>query len=213
MSRRPGPRHGLTLAELLVVIGIISALCMLILPVVGAVLGTAHCTACCNNLRQIGTCLIAYATDHHGRLPAESNKGDLDPATSPAWFYRLPPYADRQDVSGDHTIFQCPRFDWQGPQVIDHASPKSYKMNAYLDNATKRMNHRFAGGHDSGVVLFIDAIAGETGMGQWGHCYHTAVDDTRHGGKVNLLYLDCQTVRTVEREPGKNWMTTLNWRP
>ncbi|MCX8005020.1 MAG: DUF1559 domain-containing protein [Burkholderiaceae bacterium] len=205
-------REGWTLAELLVTLGVIALLAGLLLPASTTVLRYARRVACAGNLRQVALCVHAYAGDWDGLLPAEGNLGIKEAAKSPAWFDRLPPYVDERDVRG-RSIFQCPAFRWSGPQVFDHASPKSYKMNAYLDEAGRPRHYRLGSARREGeVVLFVDAVAGETGMGQWGHCLASAVSDERHRGAVNVLALDGRTVSAVPRSP-QGWAKGLRWLP
>ena len=62
-------RSGFTLTELLTVIGLVSLLISLLLPVVGKVKAAANNTSCLSNLRQMGVAWTMYAVDNHGRLP------------------------------------------------------------------------------------------------------------------------------------------------
>lgn len=182
-------RAGWTLAELLAVLAIVSALTFLVTPCVTLALNKSSQMRCRNNLRQVGASVHAYAADNAGLMPAPQAYGDDDAATSPAWFHRLPPYLSERNAAAK--VFQCPTFRWQGPRVFRNACPKSYKMNARLGD--RREPHRALGGSER-VPLFLDAVAGETGMGQWGHCPSSAVDGTRHGGVVNVLFLDGSAV-------------------
>jgi prepilin-type N-terminal cleavage/methylation domain-containing protein/prepilin-type processing-associated H-X9-DG protein len=64
-------RHGFTLVELLVVIGIIALLISILLPVLGKAREQALSVNCLANLKQIGLAAVAYATDNKGVvLPA-----------------------------------------------------------------------------------------------------------------------------------------------
>jgi prepilin-type processing-associated H-X9-DG protein len=209
-------RRGITLAELLVASGIVAVLAGLLVPALTLVRNLAGATACLSNLRQVGIVTLAYADEHGDRLPAEGNKGDDDPETSPAWFHRLPSYVEQPDVRTRHGVFQCPGYDWADPRVFDHASPKSYKMNAYLDDQGRPACYRLGSCPDEAtMVLFADAVAGDTGMGQWGHLFPSAIDASRHGGRVNILYLDGHgvgTVRADDDEPGAAaWRRRLTW--
>lgn len=190
--------------ELLVVVAILSILSAMVLPVVLHVRSSVHAVMCAGHLHQVGMCCIRHIADRNGRLPLDGNHGVHDPASSKAWFHRLPAYADAETVNDRNSIFQCPAFAGFESEVFDHASPKSYKMNTYLD--ADRPGEPYIQGrhrrHESTTVLFIDAVAGETGMGQWGHCPITAVDDSRHPGKANVLHLDCTVV--VSEPPDEN---------
>jgi len=203
-------RRGLTLVELMVVAAVLAAIGSLVLGAIGFVRRQVLQTACLSNLRQVGAIAGAYADEHGGRYPAESNKGVLDPEESPAWFYRLPAYLDQDDVRGT-SIFQCPAFEWQGAKYFSYPSPKSYKLNGYLDNQGRPPRYLLGSARDEGaIVFFADAVAGEAGMGQWGHLPHSAIDPGRHAGRVNVLHLDGHGSTTVEDRTG-DWEAQLRW--
>ncbi len=204
-----------TLAELMVVVAIILFLGAILLPAIAGAYTSALRVTCTNNLHQISVSCLLYAKEHRSRLPAEGNKCDKNPETSPAWFYRLPPYADGETVQDRSRIFQCPGCEFSEPQIFDNASPKSYKMNSYLDNKNRAQTYRLGMVKDeSRIVLFIDAIAGETGMGQWGHAVRSAVTDEWHPGAINVLYLDGHTqaiIDTPEDVLENGWDSVLQW--
>ncbi len=60
---------GFTLVELLVVAGIISVLCSLLLPVLGKALASARGLKCANQLKQIGLLIGMYGNDFSDWLP------------------------------------------------------------------------------------------------------------------------------------------------
>ena len=62
-------RRPFTLLELLTVIGIIAILAGVLLPSLSSAQERARRTQCCNNLRQIGLALEAYASGNRGWLP------------------------------------------------------------------------------------------------------------------------------------------------
>ena len=64
-----------TLIELLVVIAIIGLLASMLLPALAGAREKARTVACMSNLKQMGTAIHLYATDHDGKMvPAETDR-------------------------------------------------------------------------------------------------------------------------------------------
>src|SRR5690606_4393347 len=72
--------RGFTLAELLVVIGIIGLLLSLLLPALSSARRSARSVACLSNLRQIAGLAAGWAVDHHNFLPLDGEVS-LPPGT------------------------------------------------------------------------------------------------------------------------------------
>lgn len=67
---RARARHGLSLVETLVVIGILSVLLALLLPTTAAVRAAGRAGRCQSNLRQMGLAAASYAAQNKERYPA-----------------------------------------------------------------------------------------------------------------------------------------------
>jgi prepilin-type N-terminal cleavage/methylation domain-containing protein/prepilin-type processing-associated H-X9-DG protein len=147
---------GFSLAELLVVIGIIAILVALLLPTLAKARSAANQLACASNLRSIGQGLSIYVIDSHGVFPAaylyvgQSIADGVETPTSPIngylhWSYYL---YGAQGMSPN--AFQCPElnkgglppcnpspdnFDpgqvaWPGAPIVDQEAPRlAYTLN------------------------------------------------------------------------------------
>jgi prepilin-type N-terminal cleavage/methylation domain-containing protein/prepilin-type processing-associated H-X9-DG protein len=64
MQRRPQPRQGFTLVELLVVIGLITILAAILFPVLAQAREQARATTCLSNLKQLSEASMMYVQDY-----------------------------------------------------------------------------------------------------------------------------------------------------
>ena len=201
-------RSAFTLLELAICVTIIAVLVGMLLPVINLVKRAATRVACGSNQRQVGLAFVTYALDWDGSYPADSILGQRIAARSPAWFDRLPSYADESSLRG-HSVFQCPGWKNAPPTVFLSASPKSFKMNAKLDDNGRSHFYREGSVSDAAdILLMVDAVAGETGMGQWGHAVPSGVTDIRHAGGVNVLCLDGHTAMVAKDGAGVKWVSS-----
>src|SRR3954454_22622865 len=71
-------RHGFTLVELLVVIGIIAILISILLPALGRAKEKARQVSCASNERQLYMLCMMFAQDHAAHLPRPSWPGNTN---------------------------------------------------------------------------------------------------------------------------------------
>src|SRR2546423_9900207 len=112
-------RRAFTLIELLVLMGLISVLMSLLLPVVGKARAAARSTACLSNIRQIGTTFQLYVAENKGRLMHNVTYSPQTPDT--AWNCNWLGVAERYQVRGQ-ALF-CPSAIDLAPQKPGYGSP------------------------------------------------------------------------------------------
>lgn len=99
-KRRSMERQGFTLVELLIVITLIGLLAGLLFPVLTAAFDAGNNIACQNNLKEIASAVLAYASQHHGRIPPAVvlESGD----TVGVWWCNL--LVQRGYISAENTV-------------------------------------------------------------------------------------------------------------
>jgi len=111
--------RGLTLLELLVVIGVIAVLAALVLPAVAKTKALSGNVVCLNNLKQWGLATQLYTEDNDDFLPPEGFANPGAGHTNSGWYIQLPRMLDlpryhdmqwRTNASADlgKTIWTCP---------------------------------------------------------------------------------------------------------
>src|ERR1700722_15701964 len=87
------PRRGMTLVELLVVIGILAVLAGLVVPAVQNARASAARIGCANNLEQVGLALHQYH-DVHKSFPAGFTSA-RNPLAMTTWLTRILPFIEQ----------------------------------------------------------------------------------------------------------------------
>jgi prepilin-type processing-associated H-X9-DG protein len=109
---------------LLVVVGIITVLTSMLIPMANKVLAIGKQTACASNMRQIYAACIAYAGDHSGFYPITPSIGD---SGNPSWAYWMLP-----NDSGDGQI------DFSHGQLWQYLDPAGGTFTANTLTTTAR---------------------------------------------------------------------------
>ena len=133
--RAPASRPAFTLVELLVVIGIISLLISILLPVLGAANRAAKQTKCLSNMRNMLLAAQMYAGDNKNYLiQAGMSHGGAHSHEDVAWFNTLQSYYQNKLVA------RCPSDDsphWAGGTPVPPSASAyrrtSYGINEFLD--------------------------------------------------------------------------------
>ncbi|WOO42862.1 prepilin-type N-terminal cleavage/methylation domain-containing protein [Rubellicoccus peritrichatus] len=204
MSRKFLNVRGFTLTELLVAIAIIGVLATILMPAIRNVQEKAHMTECGNNLRQVSVLFELYKHDNDFELPAP---GIHSGGSWRIWDHTvLMSYMDDARVNDimnenqreDGTIFQCPTaqtvLEENGKNGV--ANNWGYGMNKFLPprgNATYythtqiKMPSKVFDPSKTALVMdaehsIISPLAGDM--------VHIENASLRHGGKVNVLFID-----------------------
>lgn len=217
MKRPAQGQKGFTLVELLTVIVIIAILIALLFPVLGRAQEKGNRTKCLSNLRQWGTAMTTYLSEHGGVFPKEGAAGAvLVRGEGEAWFNVLAPYVGELSISNrlatrqpmprpkDNSLYTCPAvtmkdmLDYQagGGTLRDDYPFMSYSYNLWLHHSTRAGEHGGRTGFGERLRLsqilkpakFV--VFGEV-AGIAGNC-HAAFLSYRHDGgtSVNLGFAD-----------------------
>lgn len=132
-----------TLVELLVVVGILTILIALLLPVVGRARRQAQEVKCAANLRTIGQALTMY-TQQYGYYPScWTSPGSAAPANFAIWPTRL-----RIFLGGEQGVFYCPsqdqRCEWKkGEAASTHVAGDVHARYGYEPGEPVLVDNRY----------------------------------------------------------------------
>lgn len=128
-TRQQLSRPGVTLLELLVVIGILSMLIALLLPAVQKAVGAARAVQCQSNLRQLAFAVHAYE-EVNGVLPLDIQCGEPDMWAPLGFNSHFSIHAQLLPYLGNEAVYDLLNFDELLPQVY------AYGAEAWSSQAT-----------------------------------------------------------------------------
>jgi prepilin-type N-terminal cleavage/methylation domain-containing protein/prepilin-type processing-associated H-X9-DG protein len=223
-------KRGFTLVELLVVIGIIALLIAILMPALSAANAHAKTLKCASNLHAIGHAMQQYANDYKGKIPRGYNYDAGYLRGHILWAEAICKYLNRpievRDLSqardgvlaqhfGRMEVYQCPVFP-------NDAQPLDYVANSWIGGT---------GGDDISIVIakmprsaeVVFLTEANVRMLTDVFVYHDVWDpshlpldaqfrpqpearvmnDNRHRGKINVLFLDGHVVSKNLKEIGR----------
>jgi len=191
-------KRGFTLVELLIVITIILFIIALVIPSVAMIQAKANQVKCANNMKQIGTAFLTYATDYNSKLPSavfradkygswlngEGGRDEEAIKTGGIYSYLQNPLA-----------YLCPTDDGPvDPVTGDIVDPIcSYTMNMKVSRRSPAMNPGLVSKiivlvEESGeTILDPPSGGGDENLGAFEKTDRVAL---RHSDHCNVLYLD-----------------------
>lgn len=211
-NARPS-RCAFTLVELLVVIGIIAVLIAILMPALNAARRQASQAKCASHLRSIGQFTHMYADENKGLIPRDYSDGSPGHV---CWAEALAPYAKAKlpgtTATGNaRDLFYAPHYAkigiYQCPGFPNDQQPVDYVWNAWNQEkpgqtqalyritkvrrsaevalATEAHGNRPVNDFDRHDVWHVSHLPTAGNVAERRIC-----DDQRHGGFVNIVYLD-----------------------
>ena len=134
--------HAFSLVELLVVVGIVSVLAAMLLPILEQSVDAARTARCASQLKQIGAGSHLYSQDYSGALPQfmpNHWKTLLPPYLGSLFAANISAYGATK-MPGDENIAYCPAYDrnmgtWSRPDIArnEYWNVNTYQPNYILD--------------------------------------------------------------------------------
>ena len=224
---------GFMLVELLVVIGIIAVLVAILMPALTTAKRQAMTVQCGANLRSIGQAMQSYANEFKGRVPRdywydlEYRQGHILWAEAFAKYVNYRDMPDVPNLTMSRDLVLAPHLArigvYQCPAHPDDRQPLDYVSNAwhagsigvsaplinvvrmphsgrvvYLADAFHRLPQNMFGTHDVFDVphLPVNPIFQPQTTSR-------VLNDKRHGGRLNLLFLDGHVESRPFRDVGR----------
>lgn len=191
LSKRLSRCRGMSLIEMMIVIGIVAVLAAILTAVAQPALRKARSAKCLSNLKQIGALMLQYANEHNGALATPGNSSDTNLAAS--WTTALGDYS----VALKSDVLICP----SDPDPNKKANGYSYAMNGLLDQGFDTGNKVYqplrltSVRKPSQIIFFADSIASKNGRS-----VGVSTVQYLHDAKFNAVFLDghCATLRSQD---------------
>lgn len=180
-------RHGFTLVELLVVIGIIALLISILLPSLQSARRQANSVKCLSSLRQIGNAFMLYGNEFKGAWPPAIHAINVQPVGFPTerrWYDQIAKYisgntsmakeTDIAKIRANSVIWGCP--EWRGATEYD---PNNYADTVRPGYGMQYYPSYFTDGHKAKNLAYISSAT--TGS------YVKANVWQRHGSERGLI--------------------------
>ena len=175
-----------TLIELLTVIAVIGILGAILIPVIGNVREKADEATCLNNLRQMGTAIGLYQSDHQGAFPAAVERWGSDSGPG-LWFTQFADYGLSWKAGKDLGNMRNQAW-WYCPACSEYADQKKWGETDYGVNE----------------MLFANRTDPAVGAPQG------PASDTRLNKPINVVNL-AQTVAIMETGSAGNPYLNNDW--
>ena len=185
-------QHSFTLIELLVVIAIIAILASMLLPALNKAREKSKATKCISNLKQFGIAINLYLDDNREWLmkPYFQCVGGTQGSNYERWYLYLINLSKYMSPKFDN---RCPAQSAKGTNMNFYALNTLNHLGTAADNT--REHYRPNWRKHAQKILAVDSIDWASGdnYAQWKWypvSASTQALDPRHGGKVNILYMD-----------------------
>ncbi|MCC7349453.1 MAG: prepilin-type N-terminal cleavage/methylation domain-containing protein [Phycisphaerales bacterium] len=193
-ENHPHVRHGFTLVELLVVIGIIALLISILMPALTKARQSANQIACGSNLRQWGMAVQQYVSDNKGKLP-------------PYWSENSAPYG----AAWDSTLAK-----YIGLTPISLSDPPATQYAQWLENFYKPIHRcpadpetyvsvNYGGIYDGNVAYYAKVIAPFAYTNYYGNWSQIPIAKIRNSAQVVLFTEGYREVYSL-----KNWVPDVD---
>lgn len=211
---RHGRFGGYTLTEVLIVIGIIGSLTALMFPIARGAAESRRGVQCVAKLRQIGVVIGLYLSEHNNVFPPANAATTLPPNAvttlaeaagwSGAWYAPtlpvdggLVPYVQTREALDSLVVCPGNRYVTSGPPPTKNqiGYPYTVNYNVMVASGAVKAKSKLEIERPSEIVLMADSALGTTGTTTWGTGVNSTTSgwaalDNRHGGRMNILWVD-----------------------